>query len=479
MPGLYDTISVKFNLKKNFIPVFIGRLLPILILVVISILYSRKLSYDDYGKFQTFWIYSNILNIVVAFAMPSIILANREVVFHFFISAFKKKIALFYVVLYVAVAVVFYLSVHNLSPAIKLCILVFIALQFATTVADTFLIKRQQLNLYFSANFVYSILFLAIHLYFYFNAFDLQLLMYCLLGLVAAKTLLLFFIQKPAADTYDTTATKIFFKNWLYLGVNEMVGVIARWLDKMYVVLLLSAANFAIFVNGTIEIPLFAVLISAAETFMLTKISHNVADKKQSALIFKESFKLLSFISFPVFFMLLIVHKEAFAIVFNNRYNESVPIFLISIFIIPLRINHYGVLLQCYHASNKILAGAVIDILLALVLMTFLYPAFGVAGVALAIVLSTYVQVFYYLWQSATLIKVGVSDLVPFAFLAKLFLGLAMLYFCFFFLKYCFSPLAFLVIVTALTMIVIALALKYYLYYSKNKLAKQQKNGVE
>lgn len=478
-PGLYDTISVKFNLKKNFIPVFIGRLLPILILVVISILYSRKLSYDDYGTFQTFWIYSNILNIIVAFAMPSIILANREVVFHFFTNAFQKKIGLFYVGLYVAVAVVFYLSVHNLSPAIKCCILVFIALQFASTLADTFLIKRNQLNLYFTANFIYSILFLAIHLYFYFNAFDLQLLIYGLLGLVTAKTLLLFFVKKPAVDAYDSTAANIFFKNWLYLGTNEIVGVIARWLDKMYVVFLLSAANFAIFVNGTIEIPLFAVLISAAETFMLTKISHNIADKKRSALIFKESFKLLSFISFPVFFMLLIAHEEAFAIVFNNRYNASVPIFLISIFIIPLRINHYSVILQCYHASNKILAGAVIDILLALVLMTFLYPAFGVAGVALAIVVSTYVQVFYYLWQSAKLIKVGMGNLVPFAFLAKLFFGLALLYLCFFFLRYCFSPLAFVAIVFALTTIVMAIALKYYLYYNKNKLAKQQKNGIE
>ncbi len=473
MPGLYDTISVKFNLKKNFIPVFIGKLLPILIFVVISILYARKLSYNDYGKFQTFWIYSNVLNIIVAFAMPSIILANRDVVFHFFTGAFKKKIGLFYVVLYVAVAVAFYLSVHNLSPTIKFCILVFIALQFATTVADTLLIKCNQLQLYFAANFIYSILFLAIHLYFYFNAFNLVHLIYGLLGLVAAKSLLLFFIKKTAADAYESTAKNIFFKNWLYIGSNEIVGVIARWLDKMYVVLLLSAANFAIFVNGTIEIPLFAVLISTAETFMLTKISHNVADKKQSALIFKESFKLLSFISFPVFFMLLIVHKEAFAVVFNNRYNESVPIFLISIFIIPLRINHYSVLLQCYNASNKILAGSVIDILLALVLMTFLYPTVGVAGVALAIVLSTYVQVFYYLWQSAKLIKVGVSDLVPFAFLAKLFLGLALLYFCFFFLKYCLSPLAFLVIVMVFTTIVIAIALKYYLYYSKNKLSKQ------
>lgn len=474
-PTLYDTVSLRFNLKKKFIPVFIGRLTPIIILVVISILYSRKLSYDDYGKFQTFWIYSNILNIILAFAMPAVILANREVVFNFFLNDFKKKIVFFYLIFFAFIAAFFYSSIHNLPNAVKIYILLFIVLQFITTLADTFLIKRSQLNLYFIANFIYSILFLAIHLYFYFYEFSLQLLVFCLVGLAAAKCLLIFFVKKPTVDEYHSTSHKIFFMNWLYLGGNEMAGVIARWLDKMYVVFLLSAANFAIFINGTIEIPLFTVLISAAETFMLTKISHNISDKKQAALIFKESFKFLSCISFPIFFMFLIMHKEAFLVIFNNKYNESVPIFLISIFIIPLRINHYSVILQCFNGTNKILTGSIMDILLALGLMTMLYPPFGVLGVALSIVISTYLQVFYYVWHSAKLVKTPVRDLVPFVFLSKLFFGLAILYLCFFFLKYYFSPGHFIIIVFAFTTIIIAVALKIYLLPIKSKFLNIEK----
>ena len=463
--AFYDTISAKFNLKRNFIPVFIGRILPLFILTVISILYSRRLSYDEYGKFQTFYIYSNVLNIITAFAMPSIILANRDVVFNYFLKRFKKKIGIYYLLIFVFVDIVFYFSVDNLSPPIKISILFFIFLQFLTTLADTFLIKRNQLNLYFTANFIYSILFLAIHLSFYFYTFNLQNLIFCLLVLLAAKSLLLFFVKQSETVEYHSTQFKIFFKNWLYLGLNEVVGVIARWLDKIYVIFLLSAANFAIFVNGTIEIPLFAVLISTAETFMLTKISHNITDKKSAALIFREGFKLLSYISFPVFFMLLIVHKEAFSVIFNNKYNESIPIFLISIFIIPLRINHYSVILQCYNNTNKILVGTVMDILLALFLMTLLYPAFGVAGVALSIVVSTYLQVFYYIWYSAKLINVHITDLVPFTFLAKLFFSLAILYLCFFFIKYYFSQIQFLMIVFSLTAILIGFALKKLPFY--------------
>ena len=397
--------------------------------------------------------------------MPSIILANKDVVFNFFLKRFNKKIGIYYLLLFVFVAAFFYFFVDNLSTAIKISILGFIFLQFLTTLADTFLIKRNQLNLYLTANFFYSILFLAIHLYFYFYAFNLQILIFCLSVLLAAKSLLLFFVKKSNTVDYITISHEIFFENWLYLGLNEVVGVIARWLDKIYVIFLISAANFAIFVNGTIEIPLFAVLISTVETFMLTKLSHNIADKKTAALIFKEGFKLLSYISFPIFFMLLIVYKEAFSVIFNTKYNESVPIFLISIFIIPVRINHYTVILQFYNNTNKILAGSVMDILLALLLMTLLYPAFGVAGVALSIVVSTYLQVFYYLWHSAKLINLRIIDLVPFTFLAKLFFGLGILYFCFFFLKYYFSQIQFLMLVFALTATIIGFALKKLPFY--------------
>lgn len=476
-PDFYNTISLRFNFKKKLIPVFAARLLPLLTLVIISILYSRKLSYEEYGTFQTFWIYSNILNIIVTFALPSMILANRDVVFNYFFKQFKIKINLFYLLLFIAVATLFYFTTPSFSATVRIFILIFILLQFVTTFADTLLIKRNQLTLYLTANIIYSVIFFGIHLYFYFTFFDLQSLILWLCCLLVVKAMLVFFIKKAIPDSYHSGSYKIFFKNWLYLGTNEIVGVIARWLDKVYVVFLLSAANFAVFVNGTIEIPLFAVLISAAETFMLTKISQTISDKRNTAFVFKESFKLLSYISFPVFFMLLVAHKEAFSVIFNDKYNQSVPIFLISIFIFPLRINHYTVILQCYNQTNKILIGSVIDIILALLLMTLLYPAMGVAGVALSIVISTYVQVFYYLWESAKLINTRIIDLVPVSFLSKLFFGLAVLYSCFFILKYYFLPFVFLLLSILITMAVIFFFLNNY-FFSKTSSSKESKHGI-
>ena len=57
--------------------------------------------------------------------------------------------------------------------------------------------------------------------------------------------------------------------------------------------------------------------------------------------------------------------------------------------------------------------GSLIDIVIALILMISLYPFMGSRGIALSIVISTYCQVFYYLWHSAAILKIPVSRLLP------------------------------------------------------------------
>ena len=134
-------------------------------------------------------------------------------------------------------------------------------------------------------------------------------------------------------------------------------------------------------------------------------------DKIQA--LFRESFNMLSTIVFPLFFFFFFFRQEIFSLVFKDKYNASVPIFAISIFILPLRINNYSVILQCFSQGKKIMMGSLIDIVIALILMIALYPFMGSRGIVLSIVISTYCQVFYYLWHSAAILKIPVSRLLP------------------------------------------------------------------
>ncbi|MEO5892932.1 MAG: polysaccharide biosynthesis C-terminal domain-containing protein, partial [Ferruginibacter sp.] len=210
------------------------------------------------------------------------------------------------------------------------------------------------------------------------------------------------------------------------------------------------------------EIPLFAILISAMENVLLTIISANPYDKPTARHVFRESFKILSLIAFPIFFLLLTAGPEAFSIIFNNKYNASLPVFLISIFIIPVRITHYGVILQCYGQSRKIALGSVLDILFSLLLMFILYPVMGTPGVALAIVVSTYLQAWFYTWQSAKTMKLGTAGMLPGTFLIKFWLSLMALYGLLYWLKKYFNSTASLAIISAVTVVIIITGLARY-----------------
>src|SRR6185312_1121889 len=107
---------------------------------------------------------------------------------------------------------------------------------------------------------------------------------------------------------------------------------------------------------------------------------------------------------------------------------DSVPIFAIGIFILPLRINNFSVILQCFSQGKKVMLGSLIDIIIAVALMIILYPFMGSKGIVLSIVISTYCQVLYYLWHSAKILNIKIWQLMPLQKLFLKFLFLLVLY---------------------------------------------------
>ena len=233
---------------------------------------------------------------------------------------------------------------------------------------------------------------------------------------------------QPVADEKD------FMKHWGYLGLNEVLGVISKWIDKIFLLYLLTTSEFAVFFNGAFEIPLFGLLISVAGSLMLIEFSGNIQLKDKILGLFRESFSMLSAIVFPLFFFLLFFRNDIFSLVFKDKYNASIPIFAISIFILPLQINNYSVILQCFSQGKKIMAGSIIDIVIALILMISLYPLMGSRGIVLSIVISTYCQALYYLWHSAKILNINFFRLFPIQKLVVKFLILLILYFIIFLL---------------------------------------------
>lgn len=225
---------------------------------------------------------------------------------------------------------------------------------------------------------------------------------------------------------------KDFLDHWAFLGLNDILGVISKWIDKFFLLYILTATDFAIFFNGSFEIPLFGLLISVMGSFLMIEISKNVSLTSKIVQLYRESFLILSTLVFPLFFFLFFFRNELFALVFNNKYDASLPVFVISIFILPLRINNYSVILQCFSKGKTILIGSIFDISIAIILMLVLYPLMGTQGIALAVVVATFCQVIFYILHSAKTLHVSVLQLLPLQKLLLRFLIAGVSYFILF-----------------------------------------------
>ena len=449
-------------LEKSFW-LLAGRALPVIILVVITILFSRSLNYNDYGTFQSVWMYTNIINIIISFGFSSIILSTNLSYLTQFIKNNRKIIFGFYAIISIGVLLTFFILAKNFTTAIKLWLLVFIIIQNIITVAETLLIKRGNVKLSFIINLFYSLLFLGCHLYILFSNYSLLHLIISICVISVLKIIAIISIPFKNETFEHVADEKHFLKHWAYLGFTEILGVIAKWIDKAFLLYLLTAADFAVFFNGSFEIPLFGLLISVAGSFMLIEFSRNLQSKDRILALFKESFNMLSSIVFPLFFFLFFFREEIFSLVFKNKYAGSVPIFAISVFILPLRINNYSVILQCFSQGRRIMIGSLIDIILALLLMIILYPVMGSKGIALSIVISTYCQVLYYLWYSSKVLQVKFLELFPLQKLLVKFIILLSVYSIIFLLMKQYSIMLRLTIAMLITALSISIGMWSYL----------------
>jgi O-antigen/teichoic acid export membrane protein len=414
--------------------------------------------------------YINVLNIFFGFGISSIILSSKENEFIKFIKGQKRRIFTLYALLIFSVSIVLLLITKELSKSTILIITVLSILQIFINIWEAFLIKREKSKIILISNIGYSVAFVLWHLQIkpLYNIDDL------LLGIIILTLFkfLIYFFQRIKFQTEIGEIKNDFSRQWAFIGFNDVVGVFAKWIDKLILIYIITPTEFAIFFNGSIEIPVFGILISVIGSIMLVEIATKISNKNEVVKIFRESFLLLACIVFPLFWFLLFYRNELFYVAFGNKYDASIPIFLITLLIIPLRINHYGAILQCYNKSNTILKGSILDILIALALMPILYFFFGVIGVALSIVISTYFQCFYYINHSAKVLQIPVFQLVPIKSIIIQFVLICIIYLLLFFTTQSLNLLASLVIETLRPWVIIAINLLFY--FKKNKLFSEK-----
>jgi O-antigen/teichoic acid export membrane protein len=412
-PDIPQDISNKKFAKRSFL-LIASKLTGLFGQVLIILLYSRHLSYVEYGLYQSVWLYINIISVFSLFGLPSILLSVSA---NNIIAWIKQNKTSFYLtagILNLLPLIYFFFAVKGFAESCKLLLIALIIAQNISIIIEMLAIKKEKENLVLITNIIFTIGYLFCHLFILYAGYSLPLLLATLTIIFVFKASITMYFGGDMFNIESSTTITDLGRQWFYLGLFDTISVIGKWLDKWVILLLLSFSQFAIYFNGAYEIPVFGLMITAVGNIMVIELSKNNDNKlATNRMLFNDSSLLLASIVFPSFAFLLFYHHDFFILIFSHKYMASIPIFFISIFVLPIRITNYSAALQAYNRNDLIAKAALIDLVSAMVLMLILYPILKMKGLAIAFVAATYIQTLYYLWQTSKILQEKVSSFFP------------------------------------------------------------------
>ncbi|MFN4248184.1 MAG: lipopolysaccharide biosynthesis protein [Flavipsychrobacter sp.] len=426
------SIKRNYTFIGNSIFLFLTRFFPTLATLLVMIYFSHYLSFDLYGDYNNFWVRLYLVSTVAALGIQNFLVTYSPSVVASLIKTLTRKHKLYYFG-WVCLMGLMFTFLQNLAmihqPSFSdafsayryqfallwLPFCFFIVYVLSIVVESVLMVFKNRVVLIW-VNVAYSIAFGWVHYRFVqqeTGALD-TLFMY-LLVLASAKlgvySIAYYFDMKKQPISKVANVNRI--RNlWAHMAFYDVSQMVFRWIDKFVLGLVLSAGLFAVYFNGSVDIPFLPLLLGAVGSSGLMQLSYD--NREEAPLqIQNKTGRILSCIVFPAFFFFYLFRYEFIELTFSVQYLEAVPIFLMSILVLPLRAYKFTTILQHKHMGRIINIGAVLDIAIACGLAYPLYLKMGLSGIALSFVISTYIQSGYYLYHTAKVLKVSVIKLMP------------------------------------------------------------------
>lgn len=397
--------------------IFLIRFFPTLASVLALVWLARTTPAAYYGRYQSFWVQWQVLHVVACLGLPTLVLTYPAVQLRGLLRAVRPGHAAALGAWVLLLAGVFGAwQWAGGSPFAPWQAGAFLGLNVPIALCEAYALLHRRLRAVALISAGYATLFIASHALLVGHWLSSPQLLGCLLAGNALRLAALAGLAGRMAPGPAPAAAQPWGavrSLWLHTALNEVVQVLFRWVDKLALNFLLPAALFALYFNGTIDIPFLPLLLGAAGSTLLLHFGEPARTDAQRLALLRAAGELLGRLVLPLFCFLLVFRRELFGVVFAHRYDAAVPLFVVASLVVPLRAYNFTALLQHKGQGRVITRGALLDLALALGLMYPLYRWLGLAGVALAFVISSYWQAGYYLGHTARLLGVPRAHLLP------------------------------------------------------------------
>lgn len=418
--------------------IFLVRFFPSLANVFVIILFSHFLGKGSYGTYQNFWVQLYVMSTIACLGIQAFVITYEPALVARLVRSMNVKSFLALAGWLTACSIVFSFLQKDIGSTLSF---IFLFAYSATIISESLLLVFRRFRLLLLLNVGYTILFCLLHGMFVESPWTFQTLFSWLLLLCIAKALMAVLvavnsIKRQPIHQGHLAPSKI-KKLWLHLGVYDVSQTIFRWIDKFVVSLFLTEELSAIYFNGSLEIPFLPLLLGAAGSAALMHLSTLKEDNAVKGMVHlaNRSGRLLSALVFPLFFFFLIYRTELITVILSDKFLPAVPIFAVSVLAMPLRAYSFTTILQNRHRGDVINKGALIDLIIACVLMYPLYKLVSLPGIALSFVISSYLQAAYYVFHTSGELKVPAASLLPLSNWVIKLIAFALLFIGFYYLS--------------------------------------------
>ena len=214
------------------------------------------------------------------------------------------------------------------------------------------------------------------------------------------------------------------------LGLATMLGSTTLQLHSVIVASICTPEDFAVYINGAMEIPVIGIVTGSITTVVFAEMSELCAkgDKAAALQLFHKASIKSACILFPTMCFLLATAKPFILFLYSEQYQASVVPFVIYLFVLPLRIVVYGAALMALGMTRVILVRSILDLAINAVLCFVLVKTIGYIGAAIATILTLYFWTLpYNLYKISHGFGVTWQETLPFKSLLKMLLICALL----------------------------------------------------
>lgn len=220
---------------------------------------------------------------------------------------------------------------------------------------------------------------------------------------------------------YDLMKNQIYFG--VPLGLTSLLGTLYYFLDSFLVSTLLNVKDYAIFRNGTFQIPFLSSLYGIIGLVIMPDLSryYYEGNKKQVVKTYGNTAVITAVFLYPILLHLILYSKFFFKLLFLDIYQVSIPIFMIYNIMLVFRVADFESLIILTKHSNILPKIYLLSIITNLFLGILFTLYWGVVGTVCATIVSFIILVWLITNKSSEYLETKTLHLFQLSKILKVF----------------------------------------------------------